>query len=360
MKIVKVGIIPPSTKTGEFRYAQHLIQGFNEKGLDFEVLKKPVLINRPNIKIFLGSLLLEKYLKDKNISIIHNLDNLGPFLKKQDFNGIKSVQTIFDIAPVIFPEIHNFIMKFNFKYILPRLIKNSDSLIVSSQSTKEDLISYFGTPPDKINVIYLGVDRSVFYPREPDEKILRKYGIANNYLMYVGNDNPRKNLKTLILAYSQIFREIDQDLVLIGPINQENLTKIIKGQDINRSEELLNRIILPGYVEFEDLPILYSGASAFVLPSLYEGFGLPLLEAMACGTPVIASNNSSLQEVAGDAGLLIDDPRNPQQISEKILDITEDSELREKYKNRGLLQVEKFRWDLTVEKTIEVYKNVTG
>lgn len=356
---MKIGIIPPPGSTGDFRYAQYLIQGFKEKGLDFELLDHPLFINRPNIKIFLGSLLLERYLKDKNLSIVHNLDNQGPFLKRKDFNGVKRVQTVFDISPVIIPETPNLIIKLNFKYILPRLIKNSDSIIVSSQSTKEDIISYFGTPEEKLNVIYLGVDRSVFSPKKPDEKILKKYGINNDYLMYVGNDNPRKNLKTLILAYSEIFGEIEEDLVLIGPINKNYIAKIIKGQgSVNLSEKLLDRIIIPGYVEFADLPALYSAASAFVFPSLYEGFGLPLLEAMACGTPVITSNNSSLKEVAGKAGILLDDPLNPHQISGKILEIVEDAELQKKYEKRGLLRVEKFSWDRMVKKTIEVYKQV--
>lgn len=348
---MKIAIIPPISSTGESRYNDYLIEGLKQKGIDVEIINNKFLFNRPNVKIFLGSLLLNKILKDKEIDILHNTDNLGPFLVKN--NNIKTVLTVHDITPVLFPEIYNSILKFNFKIILPRLIKNTDSIIVSSHSTKKDIVKNFKIK-NKINVTQLGIDNSFFYPRENNKDILKKYGIKNEFLMYTGNDNPRKNLKNLILAYSEIYDKIPHDLVLVGPINKENILKIIKSHGINQFK-LVKRIIFLGYIDLSDLPHIYSAASAFIFPSLYEGFGFPPLEAMACGAPVLLSNNSSLREIAGNAGKYLKDPLNPQKFSEDILELINDIELQEKLKNKGFIQSKKFNWESTVEKTIKVY-----
>lgn len=353
---MKIGIVPTTTKTGEGRYAEYLIDGLQQEGFNIEILNDPILLNRPNIKIFLGSLRFKKFLKNKNPSIIHNLDNLGPFLVKQNLKNVKTIQTVFDIAPVILPNFHNIVYRFNFKCILPILIGNSDSVIVPSNSTKKDLISNFRVDKNKINVIPLGVDKSIFYPRSTSFEVLKKYGINYDYLIYVGGDNPRKNLKNLISAFIEIFQDIPHQLVLIGPLNKDNLIKIIKGYPHpNSINQILDRIVIPGYVDNEDLPVLYSAASALVFPSIYEGFGLPPLEAMACGTPVITSSNSSLKEVVGNAGLLIKDPLNPNEISEKILNFIDNGKLQENLKMKGLIQTERFTWDKTVKRTVDLY-----
>jgi len=355
---MKIGIIPPITKTGEGRYGEYLINGLKENGFDVEVLDNSILLKRPNIKMFLGSLLFKKILKGKNLPIIHNLDNLGPFLVKQNLESIKTIQNVFDIAPVIMPDIHDVVIKFNFRYILPKLIENSDSVIVSSNSTKKDLILKFGVDKNKINLIPLGVDNSVFYPRSSYDVLLKKYGINHDYLMYVGGDSPRKNLKNLILAFIKIFQDIPHDLILVGPVNKKNIVRIIKSHSNLSSYKILNRIVMLGYVDNEDLAILYSAASAFVYLSLYEGFGLPPLEAMACGTPVIVSKNSSLEEVVGKAGIYLNNPLNLDEISKKILELVNDNKLQKKLINTGFKQINKFKWEHTVNKTINVYEDL--
>ena len=353
---MKIGIISPATRTGEHRYGEYLIEGLKESGFNVEILNNSLLTSRPNIKIFIGSLLLSKFLKHKNLSIIHNLDNLGPFLIKQNLGHTKTIITIHDIAPVILPEIYNVIMRFNFGSILPKLIENTDSVITISNSTKNDLISRFGVDENKINIIPQGVDDSIFYPRSSSEDVLKKYKINPNYLMYAGGDDPRKNLKSLIGAFDEIVQDIPHDLVLVGPINKKNLTNIVKNQ--HNSNILRDRIILPGYVNDKDLPVLYSSASAFVFPSLYEGFGLPPLEAMACGVPVIVSDNSSLKEVVDNAGVLIDDPLNTGEIAGKILDVINERKLPEKFKKRGLKQAKNYSWNNTIRQTVELYNKL--
>jgi glycosyltransferase involved in cell wall biosynthesis len=354
---MKIGLIPPATRTGEGRYSDYLINGLKENGINIEILNNPLLINRPNIKIFMGSFLIKRIIKNRDISIIHNLDNLGPFLIKN--NKIKSILTVHDISPVILPQIHSSIMNFNFKWILPKLIDNCDSIIAISKSTKNDLISKFGVENEKINVVPLGIDNSIFYSRPSSDNILKKYGINHNYLIYVGGDNPRKNLKNLISAFIAIFQDIPHDLVLIGPINKKNLVKIIKSHShLNSCGTILNRIIIPGYVDIEDLPILYSSASALVFPSLYEGFGFTPLEAMACGTPVIVSDNSSIREVVGDVGVYIDNPLDSHEISDKIISVIENNQLMSKLRKNGFIQAQKFSLDLTINKTLKVYNNL--
>ncbi|QUH22624.1 glycosyltransferase family 4 protein [Methanobacterium alkalithermotolerans] len=354
-----IGIIPPNTNTGESKYSEYLINGLKESDFDIKVFKNPLLLNRPNIKIFMGSILLKKIISDESISILHNLDNLGPFLLKNNNNNNnkKFVLTVHDIAPVLLPQIHSRIMRFNFNNILPKLIRNSDSIIVPSTSTKKDLISEFEINKSKINVIHLGIDKTIFFPREANTDILKKYGIDRKYLLYVGGDNPRKNLKNLIKSFIDIYQDIDYNLVLIGPINKKNLLSLIKSFSDN-FQDVLNRIIIPGYVKNDDLPILYSSASAFVFPSLYEGFGFPPLESMACGTPVIVSDNSSIREIVGNAGLFIKNPLNSNEISEKIIQIAENDKLKFKLKKRGFKQVNKFNWDTAVLKTIKLYDNM--
>ena len=348
---MKVNIIPPITNTGEGKYAKHVIEGMKQKDVEVNVLTNPFL-NNPNIRVFLGSFLLNKIVDDEE-SILHNLDNLGPFLVKSN-NKIKNILTVHDIAPIKLPQIHNSLMKFYFKHVLPKLIKNSELIIADSYSTKKDLESLFGVNEEKIEVAYLGVDLSFFQPKTPNNELLNKYGIYNDYLIYLGNDNPRKNLKTLILAFSRIYKKIDQDLVLVGPINQNNLRTFIN--KIDNGNGLSERIITPGYVDYDDLPVLYSKASALVFASLYEGFGFAPLEAMACGTPVIVPNNSSIPEVVGDAGLYINDPLNPEEISNNVYTLLNDNQLQLKMINKGLKRAKNFTWENNINKTFEAYE----
>jgi glycosyltransferase involved in cell wall biosynthesis len=247
-------------------------------------------------------------------------------------------------------------MKFDFKIILPKLIENSDLVITDSYSTKKDLEDYFEVKEEKIDVAHLGVDLSFFYPREHDNAVMEKYGINNDYLFYLGNDNPRKNLKNLIIAYSKIYRDIEQDLVLVGPIDQNNLRAFI--EKIDKGNGLSQRIITPGYVDYEHLPLFYSRATALVFTSLYEGFGFAPLEAMACGAPVIVSNNSSISEVVGESGLYINNPLDAEEISNRIYKLLNDEKLQKKLKRHGPKRAEKFTWGNTINKTIKAYEKV--
>jgi glycosyltransferase involved in cell wall biosynthesis len=361
---MRVAIIPPTGRTGEWTLNRHLIPGLRARDVDVKVLRHFTL-NRPNTKVFLGSLLLKRLIKDRSISLIHNIDNLGPFLFRHRNLPVKKILTVHDIAPVVLPAqyeriVPDRILRFDFAIVLPKLIENCDLIIADSYSTMTDLITKFGVREDKLTVIHLGVDTSFFRPHRDHSQIMRKYNLQRRYLLYVGDDSPRKNLKTLIRAYVNIFLEIPDDLVLIGPISENMIRAQINSSDLPgyTKKEVQSRITVLGYVAYEDLPRIYGGATALILPSLYEGFGLPPLEAMACNTPVVLSDNSSLREVAGDAGLYINDPLNSEDVSGKILEVVTNESLRESLRAKGSEQAHKFSWETTVQKTINAYDSV--
>jgi len=358
---MKVAIIPPATRTGEWTLSRCLIRGLQQKDIDVKILQH-FAFNRPNIRLFLGSLLLRYLIRDDSISVLHNVDNLGPFLFPHKDLALKKVLSVHDISPIILPQLFerrvpDRVLRFDFTTVLPKIIKNTDLVLVPSYSTREDLIARCGAKKENIAVTPFGVDTSFFYPREDYAEVLDKYRLRHKFLLYVGNDSPRKNLKTLVRAYADIFLEIPHDLVLVGPINPNRLREYINLTDLSPDlkKEVQGRIIVLGYVARDDLPNIYSAATAFVFPSLYEGFGLPPLEAMACGTISVVSRNSSLIEVMGNCGILIDDPLDPEEISARILEAIKEDTSPNDLVRRGLERAKKFTWEKTVQATIAAY-----
>jgi glycosyltransferase involved in cell wall biosynthesis len=350
---MKIGVIPSFTATGERQYGNYLIEGFKKNKLNMDVLNS-VFFNKPNRKMYLGSLFINQLI-EKDITHIHNLDNLGPFLFNFNHKKIKRILTIHDLAPLVLPGIHSFKIKYDFKFCLSRILKNSDMIISVSHTTKNDLIKYFKPDPNKIVVIPSGIDITVFRPEEPDKEVLRKYDLQQNYILYVGNDNIRKNLKNLLLGFLSITNKIPHDLVLVGPINPSSIYSLLKN---NNKLELAKRIKILNFVGLEELVNIYNGADLFVFPSLYEGFGFPPLEALACGVPVIISNNSSLREMVSDHGIYLNNPLNSNEISEVILKTIKDQDLLQNLKDNGPSYVKKFQWENTVKRTIEAYCSI--
>jgi glycosyltransferase involved in cell wall biosynthesis len=358
---MKVAIIPPATRTGEWTLSRCLIRGLQQNDIDVKILQH-FAFNRPNIRLFLGSLLLRYLIRDDSISVLHNVDNLGPFLFPHKDLALKKVLSVHDISPIILPQLFerrvpDRVLRFDFTTVLPKIIKNTDLVLVPSYSTREDLIARCGAKKENIVVTPFGVDTSFFYPREDYAEVLDKYRLRHKFLLYVGNDSPRKNLRTLVRAYADIFLEIPHDLVLVGPINPNRLREYINLTDLSPDlkKEVQGRIIVLGYVARDDLPNIYSAATAFVFPSLYEGFGLPPLEAMACGTISVVSRNSSLIEVMGNCGILIDDPLDPEEISARILEAIKEDTSPNDLVRRGLERAKKFTWEKTAQATIAAY-----
>ena len=229
-----------------------------------------------------------------------------------------------------------------------------DHFIAISNNTKKDLCKLFGIPEERVSVVYNGVNHEIFYPRKD------KRPLDYPYILYVGSEYPRKNMITIIKALYKLKKKYPKEfggvkLVKVGVPEVERFGKMTI--DVINKLDMHNDVIFTGYVREEDLPYYYSHAEVFVYPSLYEGFGLPPLEAMACGCPVITSNTSSLPEVVGNAGIMVN-PLNIDELVKAIYDVITDESLKNSLKKKGLKRAKKFSWEKTASNILEIYKNV--
>jgi len=266
-----------------------------------------------------------------------------------------SVMTLYDLSFALFPETHLRVLRWSSNVLVPRFLKECDRVIAISESTKRDAVRLYGIPEEKIVVTHLAAEDR-FRPADPDRvaEVRGRFGLPPRFLLYVGTIEPRKNLDVLLGALRRLKgqgREVP--LVVAGRLGwlyDGFLAKI-------RSLGLESLVLLPGFVPDDDLPALYTAAEAFVYPSVYEGFGIPVLEAMGCGTPVLCSDASSLPEVAGDAGILLPSG-DPAVWADAIGRLMEDTALRSELRERGFRQSSRFRWEETARRTWEVYSAV--
>jgi glycosyltransferase involved in cell wall biosynthesis len=241
---------------------------------------------------------------------------------------------------------------------LPRALSHVDKVLTASDHSKRDISKYLNIPMEKITVIHLAAGEHFRPLKEPViRSALDRAGVSQPYILYVGSIEPRKNLIRLLEAYAQLCQwSTSWSLVVVGARN------IWKSSPVGETTEKLKLkpfVHFTGYIPDVDLPGIYNGADLFVFPSLYEGFGLPVLEAMSCGTPVITSNTSSLPEVAGEAALLVD-PYNVEEIMAAMRRVLEDSALARDLSERGLERAKKFTWEKTAQRTISVYEKMLG
>lgn len=244
------------------------------------------------------------------------------------------------------------------KAILPRIARKADHIITVSESSKKDIVELLGTSPDKISVIYHGINKN-FRPLDREGafgSIREKYRVPEEYILYVGRImHPSKNIVRIIRAFHRLrsIKGIRHKLVLVGKNDwgHETVHKTIR--ELRMEEEVL----FMGYVPDSDLPFFYNCAAAFVFPSLYEGFGLPVIEAMACGLPVMTSNVSSMPEVAGDAALLVN-PYDLNEIENGIYSLLSDDRLRQDLIRKGIERSKLFSWCKAGEKYMKIYASV--
>jgi glycosyltransferase involved in cell wall biosynthesis len=279
---------------------------------------------------------------------------LPPLLASQ------AVVTIHDIIHVLYPQfLPSRRAHFYARFMIRRALERADRIITVSYNSKRDLIEYFRVPPARVEVIYNGVS-PLFHPDiSPEERLRvgRKYGLPSPYLLFLGGEKPHKNVQNVLRAFGQARRkhEIPHGLVLAGamPKNRARLDALIAALDLTQ------QVRETGIVEEADLPGLYAGADAFLYPTLYEGFGLPVVEAMACGTPVLTSATSALQEIAGGYAYLVD-PMDVEAIAGGILVLTTDAKVREDFRELGKKRALDFNWAKAAERTLEVYAAALG
>jgi len=233
-------------------------------------------------------------------------------------------------------------------------VKRATHIIAVSQHTKNDLIKYMKIPESRITVIYNGLDRSIYKPYDVKLRLLDK-----PYILYVGSERPRKNLGRLFEAFAILKRDFpDLKLLKVGPVGRYDTYRIDSERKLTRLR-ITRDVAFVDYVSEQDLVSYYSSAELLAYPSLYEGFGLPPLEAMACGCPVVASNASSIPEVVGEAGILVD-PYNVQALAEAMKQVLTDSRLKQAMVKKGFEQSKKFSWEKAAEQTRQVYEKVAA
>lgn len=277
------------------------------------------------------------------------------------FSPIKRIAIIFDLSFLHFPEMFEKRDLWQLKNWTKFSTQNSEQIIAISNSTKTDIISEYGLNKNKIIVAYPGYDRENFIrpiggSKFKLENVKRKYKLKKPYIIYIGTIQPRKNLIRLFEAVARIN---DLRVVIVGKTNGEGREGWMY-EDVLRTPRKLGieeRVIFTDFVPQEDLVYLLSGSLAFILPSLWEGFGIPVVEAMATGCPVLVSNTSSLPEVVGHAGLTFD-PYSVDQIEQAIRTIISDTKLQQKYSKLGLEQVKKFSWDKMARTVLKVFEQV--
>jgi glycosyltransferase involved in cell wall biosynthesis len=266
-----------------------------------------------------------------------------------------AIVTIYDLAFLKFPEQVGKGYAEYFTKATKNAVFNSDIIISISQSTKDDLIELLQVPKEKIKVIYLGVEDYFFIKVNPVKrrKIALKYNLPQKYILYVGTLEPRKNIVGLVKAFNLLNKNLQTKYKLVIAGEKGWLYDEIFQTVANL--KLGDKVIFTGFIPDCDLPAIYQGAKIFVLPSFYEGFGLPILEAMASGCPTISSNTSSMPEVVGDAGILIN-PSYPEEITQAIKKLLSDQTLYNQLKNKGEIQAQKFSWQKCGQETLRVYE----
>src|ERR1700693_2084241 len=272
----------------------------------------------------------------------------------------RAVVTIHDIIHLLYPQfLPNRAAHVYARFMIRRALKRADRIVTVSYNTRRDLVDYFGIPAARIEVIYNGVSPR-FRPDIPREEKLRvagKLGISFPYLLFLGGEKPHKNVRNVVRAFGKARREhsLPHALVLAGPLppSPARLEALIAALDIS------DTVHRPGIVDEADLPALYAGADAFLYPTLYEGFGLPVVEAMGCGTPVLTSSTSALKEIAGGHALLVD-PMDVDAISAGIGLLATDANARAEYIALGRKRALDFSWDKAAQRTLEVYASALG
>jgi glycosyltransferase involved in cell wall biosynthesis len=281
-----------------------------------------------------------------DVDVFHATEHLLPRLKKT-----RSVFTLHDLIFQFDPDSHKPLNIAFLKTLMPRFLKAAGAIIAVSENSKRDAINLYGIPADKIHVIYEGVDPKFTPITDPERlsQVRSKYHLPDRFILHVGTIEPRKNLTLLF----DVAAQTKEHIVVAGKLGWLTDPILAKVKELGVEDH----VTFTGFINDDDLPTLISAANVLAMPSKYEGFGLPILEALACGTPVVTSNAASLPEVGGDAALYAwhDDVRSWANLLALALD---DVELRGSLRERGFRQAAKFRWDTMARETLQVYQKI--
>ncbi|MBN1483211.1 MAG: glycosyltransferase family 4 protein [Chloroflexia bacterium] len=304
----------------------------------------PLKLDRPTLRILWEHSGFPLALWRDGVDLLHATMNVAPW-----WTPCPLVVTIHDLAYMRYPEVHPRGRRLYLNLLTRLTVRRARAVIAVSEFTGREVQRLLGVPGERIQVIYEGVDPD-FCPRPPEEvaAFRERRGLPPRYLLYLGNLEPRKNLRRLVQAYARV--ATDAPLVLAGARGWGYEALFAEVEALGLSE----RVLFPGFVPREELPLWYNGAVALVYPSRYEGFGLPPLEAMACGTPVLTSTASSLPEVVGEAGLQVSAEDVPA-LAAAMQRLLDRADLRAELRQRGLERARRFSWSNMARETAALY-----
>lgn len=283
------------------------------------------------------------------VTFFHATEHLLPYL-----THAKSAITLHDVAYLRYPQYHLWQNRWYLQLMVPRFLARADAVICVSEFTRQDALHFYHLPPEKVHVITEGVEprfQPIFNPQIL-QALRAKYHLPERFILFVGTIEPRKNLAVLLEAYQAVRAECPAvGLVIAGGKGWLYQTFFERLKALGLEEV----VTFTGYVPDEDLPALLNCAEVFAFPSVFEGFGLPPLEAMACGVPVVCSNASSLPEVVGEAGILLQ-PTAPQLWAEALLGVLRSADQRAELRERGRKHARQFTWEHTARQTLDVYQ----
>ncbi len=337
------------------RYTIYTTRGLDQTALglpaNFQVRPSRLPTINPRIRIpweqFLAPLLLRRIKAD----LFHGTLNVVPLACP-----VPSVVTIHDLAFIRFPQTFRAYNRTYLDFATRLTARRAARILTVSEHTRREVIGLLGVPAERV-VVTPNAARAHFRPPAPAAiaQLRARHGLPERFLLYVGTLEPRKNLITLLEAYVEVARRTDATL-LVGGGKGWLYTPIFERLE---ALGLRDRVRFVGYIDEAELPLWYAAATAFVFPSIYEGFGMPPLEAMACGTPVVTSNSSSLPEVVGDAGIMVD-PYDAAALAVALIKVLGDADLRAELRARGLQRAAQFTWRTTAERTLRAYEDAVG
>lgn len=296
---------------------------------------------------------LPRLLASEKVDLLHSVKNLGVFAAP-----CPTIITINDLTHIILHDIYPLFDNLYWKIVQPQILRRATRIIAISENTKHDLVRFYGLETDKIATIYPSCDDRFRQPCKSINllQVRAKYNLPESFLLFVGGLGRHKNVSTLIQAFAKIVHKIPHGLVLVGGAHHTSSDHNLVQQ--TTALKIADRVWMLGSIPEEDLPALYHLADLFLFASLNEGFGLALLEAMACGTPILAARNSSVPEVIGNAGWLLDDPLNTEEFAKAIVAVLAQRDGLARMSARGLERSQLFTWEQTVNRTLSLYREV--
>lgn len=327
-----------------------------EEKFDFVLIDN--FFNKPSVNIFWQQTHLPFLIKKHQVDIMF----MPAANRRLTWDThVPTVGTIHDLCQFHIDNKYDGFRMLYVKKVLPLLARRLTKIITPSQSSKDDVIKYYGINEKMISVVYNGINHQKFFPREKADAratVHEKYNIEDNYILYLSRlEHPGKNHIKLIEAYNKLKKNgrIKQKLVLVGAPWNGSEAIYDKVNELSLTQD----VIFPGFVAAEDLPLFVSGTDLFIYPSLYEGFGIPVIEAMASGVPVACSNVSSLPEIVGNGALLFN-PESIDDIADKIAAILSSPEIKTDLINKAIIQARKFDWKLAAEQTLALLEKAAG